>query len=199
MVLYSRWVSETRAVIIQIRRGHPTNLPCLIDHLKRMSHQRRPNASHKAPVVVLAVHQAVHQTVLVAAALVEAVHKAPHGAQTRAQSKALEHFQRNNSSKSRNNSWNRTIFYIQHPQRLARSRARKKPLRRRSNPDLPSKSWALQSLRHLKSLSRSQLENRLPYNPWSQTPSLTLKRHLPFHQGCRQGASPLLSKCKTRR
>ena len=108
MVLYSRWASETRAVIIQIRKGLPTNLPFHIDHLKRMSHQRRPNASHEALVAVLAVHLAVHQTALEAAlltaALVAAVHKALHGAQIRAQSKALEHFQRNNSSKSRNNS-----------------------------------------------------------------------------------------------
>lgn len=138
MELYFRWASEARVIIIQIKRGHQTSHLCLIDHQRKISHQRPPNASHGAPVVVLVVLLAVPlpvplpalRTAVQAAAPVEAA--IAHAAQIRALSKAfLEHFQRNKSCKNRKKQQDPTISCIQPLPRLVRSRAGKRLLQRK--------------------------------------------------------------------
>ena len=127
-----------RVIIIQIKRGHLTSHLCLIDHLRKIGHQRSPNASHEALAVVLVVLLAVLLPALLiavqAAAPVEAA--IVHAAQIRALSRAfLEHFQRNNSCKSRRNQQHLIISCIQPHPRSARSRAGKRLHQRKSNPN----------------------------------------------------------------
>ena len=134
MELYFKWVSEAKVIIIQIKRGHQTSHLCLIDHRRKISHQRLPNASHEAPVVFLVVLLAVPLPALLtavqAAAPVEAA--IAHEAQIRALSKAfLEHFQRNNSCKNRKKRQHPIISCIQPLPRLVRSRAGKRLLQRK--------------------------------------------------------------------
>ena len=181
MVPYFRWVSETRAIITRIKRDLRTNLRCLKYHLRRISHQRRPNASHEAQVVV--------QAALLTAHLITVPVEAEPRAQIRAPSKTLERFQRNNRSR------NHIISCIQPLPlpRLTRYRTRKRPLRRRSS--LLLKSWAPIRWKSVQKL----LKSRPLFAPWSQIPSLTPRRHLLFHQDCHLGAFLLLSKCKTRK